>query len=428
MLAHTTSYELLATRETRACRVCGSDRLALYLDFGAQPLTTLPCPTIGEPDVPCTRRRIDFCLECHHVQLRDVVPEDVLYADYPRLESAAIPDYVHELAAEMAREAALREGYVFEIGCNNGGLLSAIRSHGGSVVGVDAARNCADATRARDITCYHGYFDARLAATVASQHGKPAVIVCRHVLEHVADPRAFLGTLRSLCSPRTLVVLEVPDFAAAIEAGDYISFTEQHVSYFTRASLDRLVRSSGWQVTDWREVPNNWSRALLLRCNTSREVESAIEHPAWNLESRELFEASRQRLARLLDEMGEHHTLALAGAFCRSANLIGHTPGLHESRFALVADDDPAKTGRRLSGTRVPVVPFAELAGAQIDVCLIAAIGYEERILARNRQLLERGIAFLQLFPERLHVAAGARAEFESLCAALALPLHVLSS
>lgn len=72
--------------------------------------------------------------------------------------------------------------------------------------------------------------------------GRFDAIISHFVIEHVAEPVAFLKTLRGLLAPGGRVLLSMPDVAA--NPGDMT--VADHLNHFSRASLKRALQLSGF--------------------------------------------------------------------------------------------------------------------------------------------------------------------------------------
>jgi len=79
-------------------------------------------------------------------------------------------------------------------------------------------------------------------------------ICCRHTLEHIAQTRRFVRTIRSAIGNNTdtLVFFEVPDVLRILREGAFWDIYYEHCSYFSAGSLARLFRSLDFDVIDLR--------------------------------------------------------------------------------------------------------------------------------------------------------------------------------
>ncbi len=80
------------------------------------------------------------------------------------------------------------------------------------------------------------------------------LIVAYGVLEHIPDPVNFLAEVRRHLTRSGYAVIAVPDCTSYIEAGDPSMLLHEHYSYFTQASLRRLVNAGGFEVVEMRRA------------------------------------------------------------------------------------------------------------------------------------------------------------------------------
>lgn len=85
---------------------------------------------------------------------------------------------------------------------------------------------------------------------------EPQTVTLFHVIEHVLDPIALLERLRAQVSPECNLIIEAPILENARIADINGFFSVQHMTHFTRNSLERVITHSGWQIVEWFEVPD----------------------------------------------------------------------------------------------------------------------------------------------------------------------------
>lgn len=89
---------------------------------------------------------------------------------------------------------------------------------------------------------------------------EPDVLVCRHVLEHLPNPRELVSSIaRASCqldqSPTFFV--EVPCITRALRQGRVGDFLYEHVSNFTERSFCMMMESCGWYTIGSRLAYND---------------------------------------------------------------------------------------------------------------------------------------------------------------------------
>jgi SAM-dependent methyltransferase len=83
------------------------------------------------------------------------------------------------------------------------------------------------------------------------------------VLEHLPDPRAALRNVRRLLAGDGFFLATVPAFRAAWTSHDVLN---QHVTRFTKSSIQTLLEGEGFRITDQHYFFHwLWGAKLLLR-------------------------------------------------------------------------------------------------------------------------------------------------------------------
>lgn len=73
-------------------------------------------------------------------------------------------------------------------------------------------------------------------------------VICRQVVEHIADIRPFVRALGAAVAPGGFVYLEVPTLEYIAETGAYMDVHVQHLHYLDAAARERLLADAGLSV------------------------------------------------------------------------------------------------------------------------------------------------------------------------------------
>jgi SAM-dependent methyltransferase len=135
-------------------------------------------------------------------------------------------------------------GRLLDVGCATGDFMLAAQAEGYSVEGIELSSWSSSIARERGLTIHREYLDA-----FAPKH--PAeydIVTLWGVIEHFADPRRELRNIAALLRPGGLLAIWTGDVASVTSrllGRKWWYWQGQHIQYFTRKSLERLVVDAG---------------------------------------------------------------------------------------------------------------------------------------------------------------------------------------
>jgi SAM-dependent methyltransferase len=168
------------------------------------------------------------------------------YNDYRSLE-AGVRRTARARLRRIARLAA-SPGRLFEIGCGTGVFLDEARAAGWQVAGIEVSAYAAAAARDRGLAVQAVGIEA-LAPPAASAYD---CVVLWDVVEHLRDPAGALRAAVRLLKPGGVLALSTGDlgsWCARLSGVRWHLFNlPEHLYFFTRPALARLVDAAGAQV------------------------------------------------------------------------------------------------------------------------------------------------------------------------------------
>jgi 2-polyprenyl-3-methyl-5-hydroxy-6-metoxy-1,4-benzoquinol methylase len=281
------------------------------------------CPVCGQGESQPHLQKADLnIVRCRHCGMiyANPVPADLAsgrYYDQAGVDYYLSPAKVESDYAPVRFERELRwfrkhcsAGAVLDVGCSSGAFLFQLKTRFPGtyeILGTDASGPPLDYAESRGIPAVRGDF-------LKQEFGqkKFAAITFWAVLEHLLEPKLFLEKAATLLEAGGVCFVLVPNMkslAARFLGARYRYIYPQHLNYFTRRTLRKLVENRFsviemgathfnpiiiWQ--DWRRggaaVPNA-ERAQLLKRTT------AYKQSRWLGPARGLYRLAEGTLAGL---------------------------------------------------------------------------------------------------------------------------------
>ena len=149
-------------------------------------------------------------------------------------------------------------GRLLEVGCAYGFFLDEARGRFDARVGTEYSAAAAGRARERIDGPGDRIVLGGLDELAEEDRGEPfRLAACIHVIEHVYDPVAFTRQVHERLEPGGWLVVATPDMGGFWRPllGRRWPFYKmpEHVTYFDRASLTRLLESAGFE--DVRPIP-----------------------------------------------------------------------------------------------------------------------------------------------------------------------------
>jgi SAM-dependent methyltransferase len=341
-----------------ACPLCRAAAPPPFLVRSRVPVhQNLPLATAAEARAaPTGRLEMVACEHCGFVFNRAFDPALPRYGpgyDNTQSLSPAFDAHLSERARHLVEARGVRGARIVEVGCGGGEFLRRLvgwPGGGNTGVGFDPAHTGPAEELGGRLRFERRFFGADSAGIAAD------VVVCRHVIEHVADPLALLAAVgAALCgSPATKVFFETPDVGWILRNEVAWDFFYEHCSLFTAASLSRAFAGSGFRP---RSVQNVFAgQYLWLEATPGHTVPPPPDETA--LLARRYGQSEPARLALWREHVGglaRIGPVALWGAGAKGVTLAGLIDPAAELIDCLI-DINPAKQGRFVPASGHPIV------------------------------------------------------------------------
>ena len=333
---------------SNTCIACGFHVTYEIHHNGDQPLSVLHLPRSHEEARDALKFPMNFraCANCGHIFNVDFDYYRVPYEDNSNLmynQAHAWRRYMEDLIDELVETYGARGKTVVDIGCGDGGFLALLlaRDLGNRCIGFEPGIEARNA-RKNGLEVYKDYFVPQ--RDLKRLH--PDFLICRHVIEHLAEPLQFVRDIAYWCNVHEIFptfVAEVPRIDKAIEQRRINDYLYEHPSNFTQFSFQNMFEVAGFDPVDVRGVygdevvlavvrPRKQPQLAHIR-RTAEAYRAALCHQ--DVRVRADLEALRK----------QGKTVAFWGATGKGSAFL-NAFDLFDNSYPVVVDSDCNKVGR----------------------------------------------------------------------------------
>jgi predicted TPR repeat methyltransferase len=256
-----TSSTDTAVRGATACRHCAAPLELSMVDLGVSPL----CQTVIRPEQlgamePFYPLHVRVCTQCWLAQLPELVTSEDLFVEYAYFSAFADSwvDHARRYVDMITDRMALGpDDLVVELASNDGYLLQHFLPKGIPVLGIDPARNVAEAAIARGVPTLTEFFGLELATRLVAEGRAARLVLGNNVLAQIPDLNDFVAGVKVLLADGGTATFEVPHLARLISSLAYDTIYHEHFSYFSLHSLRSIFGAAGLALVDVEELPTH---------------------------------------------------------------------------------------------------------------------------------------------------------------------------
>ena len=180
-------------------------------------------------------------------------------------------------------------------------------------------------------------------------------VVHSHTFEHMYEPRDFLKNVAKFLKEGQWHIFSLPRLEVWLERGYSNALNFEHTLYLTESNIDYLMQSSGFEVECKKYFREDHSLFYATRKRTAVMKDAIV--PRHFDRNRAAFmrwvNSTKTFVAGVNEKIASHKAgkIYVFGGHIFTQFLIGF--GLNVSAIACILDNDPAKAGRRLYGTKL---------------------------------------------------------------------------
>lgn len=401
------------------CRNCASELTRQLIDLGAAPPSNayLTRAQLRAPEKTFPLL-VMVCDSCWLVQTQDFAQADELFAaDYAYFSSFSSSWLEHAeryVTAMIDRFNLGRESTVVEVASNDGYLLQYVKARGLRCLGIEPTNSTARAAREKGIETREVFFGRKQGVELAKEGWQADLTAANNVLAHVPDIVDFLDGFASLLKPRGVATFEFPHLLNLLRENQFDTVYHEHFSYLSLSAVERVSKRAGLQVFDVEELPTHGGslRVFVQRSDAgAHETSPAVDRmlrceAAAGLTSAAGFSDFQARaekvkddfVAFLIDAKRNGRRVAAYGAAAKGNTLLNFA-GIRPDLIHYVVDRNPAKQGKFMPGSRIPIVDEALLDADRPDFIIILPWNLKVEVMQQLKRARAWGTQFVTAVP-----------------------------
>jgi 2-polyprenyl-3-methyl-5-hydroxy-6-metoxy-1,4-benzoquinol methylase len=402
------------------CRHCASELKLSLIDLGSAPPSnayiTEQALHLPEKWFPL---RVLVCEHCWLAQTEDFPQANELFdVDYAYFSSYSTTwlHHAERYVADMQARFSLNEtSHVVEVAANDGYLLQYVKTKNIPCTGIEPTASTATAARAKGIPIVEKFFGTRLAKELVAQGKLADLTVANNVLAHVPDINDFVAGFAMLLKPLGVSTFEFPHLLKLIAGNQFDTIYHEHYSYLSLTAVKRICERNGLSVFDVEELTTHGGslRVFAQRTDsfthavTPRVAEMLTREGAAGMSTSGYYAGFQTRadqiknafLAFLIEAKNAGKKVAAYGAAAKGNTLLNYA-GVRPDLLSWVIDRNPAKQGKYMPGSRIPIGNETRLRETRPDYVVILPWNLRDEVMSQLGYIRSWGGQFVMAIPK----------------------------
>ncbi len=401
------------------CRFCGTSLNHTFVDLGVSPLANSYLKTEElqrmEPFYPL---HVYVCNTCYLVQLPLFQSPEEIFSDYAYFSSYSDSWLKHANAYTQLMIDRFRfdsQSKVIEIASNDGYLLQYFKEKGIPVLGIEPAKNVAEAAQKAGIPTIVKFFGTQTARELVHEGVQADLLLGNNVLAHVPDINDFLQGMKILLKPNGIITMEFPHLMKLMDENQFDTIYHEHFSYFSFVAVEKICENHGLTIFDVDELPTHGG-SLRIYARHTEDDSRPIQEKVFLLRSREkadgflslehylsfserVKEIKRNILTFLIEVKRKGKSIVGYGAPAKGNTLLNYC-GIRPDFVDYTVDRSPYKQSHYLPGTHIPIYSPDKIKETKPDYVLILPWNIKEEIMEQMSYIREWNGQFVVFIPD----------------------------
>ena len=360
------------------------------------------------------------CEKCFLVQLGEFKSPKEIFKNYAYFSSYSktwvkhAEEYVDSLVKKFNFN---KESLIIEIASNDGYLLQFFKKKNIPVLGIEPAENVAKNAIKKGIPTLTKFFGSKTAIELKKSGKKVDCIIANNVLPHTPELVDFIKGLSILINADGTIIIQFSAYLVPlIKNGQFDHIYHEHFSYFSLSTIKKILEKSKLEIFDVEELSVHGGSLRLYikkvgktpKKNHSKKLEKLLKYEKqFGITKKETYENFQSQMLEKKISIWKFFSSAKKSGkriVCYGAPAKGNTIlnycQIGRDFIDFTVDKNPAKQGKLLPGTHIPIFEPKKISQFKPDYVVILPWNLKEEIVEEMKFIRKWGGKFVILTPK----------------------------
>jgi hypothetical protein len=242
-----------------------------------------------------------------------------------------------------------------------------------------------------------------------------------NVLAHVPDINDFVSAFAMLLKPNGVATFEFPHLLRLISEKQFDTMYHEHFSYLSLTHVIRIFKLNGLEVFDVEEMETHGGSLRVyaqklessfhpiserVRDMLQKEADAGMKTVEYYSGFQAKADLVKNRLVSFLLEAARLNKKVIAYGAAAKGNTLLNYAGIRPDLISYVVDLNPAKQGKYMPGSRIPIVAEEKIKTLKPDYILILPWNIRGEISKQLSYVHQWNCNFVVAVPELKVMAA----------------------
>ena len=260
-----------------SCRTCSNKELKKVVSFGNSPLANNLLESIKD-ETEMFPLEVEYCDNCHNVQLNYVVPAEKLFKHYLYVSSTtkSMRNHFENAAYHYVDMFKLDENsFVIDIGSNDGVALKPLKEKNIKVLGIEPATNIAKIAVENGVDTINDFFSNNVIDEILNK-GNADIVTASNVFAHADGIQEIVKSAFQILKDNGSFIVEVQYILNTINDLTFDNVYHEHVTYWSVSSLNNFFKSLGFKLYRVEHVDTHGGSIRAFVCKDDREIQNSV--------------------------------------------------------------------------------------------------------------------------------------------------------